>query len=107
MSKLSSTKKEKIIADILALLYENNLKPIYTKEIANSIARDKEFTLSILKSLEKQEVIKQTKGATKQKTRRKWLITEKAYKAYKSLIPPTTQQQSFDNQPTATNKQPT
>ena len=82
MSKLSEKKIEKVKSDILSLLYENNLKPLYTFQIAEEIARDDEFVLRLLRNLERKELVKQ---ANKGK-RRRWMMTDRAYKTYSQMI---------------------
>ena len=82
MSKISNNKIEKIKNEILFILFENNLKGMYTKDVSDEIARDKEFVLKILKELESKNLVK---NVLKHKVRKKWIMTEKAYEAYKQL----------------------
>ena len=85
MSKLSEKKIEKIKNDVLFVLFENNLKPLYTKHIADELARDDEFVLRLLKGLEKNNLIKQVNK--KDLRRKRWVIGDEAYKKYKELLP--------------------
>lgn len=82
MSRISEKKIEKIKSDILFLLFERNLKAMYTKEIGDEIARDREFVLKLMKELERKNLVK---NVLKHKVRRKWMMSEEAYEAYKEL----------------------
>lgn len=82
MSKLSDKKIEKVKSDVLSLLYENNLKPLYTFQIAEEIARDDEFVLKLLRNLEKNGLVKQANKGN----RRRWFMTDEAYKAYSQIV---------------------
>ena len=82
MSKISEKKIEKINTDILSLLYENNLKPLYTVQIADEVARDDEFVLKLLKNMEKKGLVKQANKGS----RRRWIMTDKAYNAYSQIV---------------------
>jgi len=82
MSKISDKKIEKIKSDILAILYEKNLKPFYTFQIAEEVARDDEFTLKLLKVMEKNGLVKQANKGS----RRKWIMSDNAYKAYSDIL---------------------
>ena len=82
MSRISEKKLEKIKADMLSLLYEHNLKPLYTVQIADDIARDDEFVLRLLKIMEKKGLVKQSNKGK----RRRWIMTDKAYNAYGQII---------------------
>ncbi len=86
MSKISERNIDKIKNEILYLLYESKLKGIYTKKIADEVARDDEFVLRLLKDLEREKIVK-TVNLNKIKfvRRKKWLMTEEAYKKYKEL----------------------
>jgi len=81
MSKISQKKVDKIKSDILALLYEVNLKPLYTIQIANEIARDDEFVLRLLRGMEQDSLVKQANKGS----RRRWKMTDKAYGKYLDL----------------------
>lgn len=88
MSKISSRVREKIKEEILRVLYENSLKPLYTKKIADLILRNDEFTLVLLTELEEKKFVKRVKK-TKQGTiftaRKQWVLEPKIYSAYKNL----------------------
>lgn len=89
MSKLSQDKINKIKEEIISLLYNNNLKPMFTNEIANHLIRDEEFIKRILLELKKEhiikEVIKSQKGTIYRRWRR-WALSQKTYDAYNNLI---------------------
>ncbi len=85
--KISSEKKEKISEQILALLYSNSPKLLFTFHIAKEIARDEEFTKHLLLGLKKKglvlEVKKSSTGSNYLK-RSRWQLSSKAYIAYKA-----------------------
>ncbi|MDP3992483.1 MAG: hypothetical protein U1B79_01525 [Candidatus Pacearchaeota archaeon] len=85
--KISDKKKDKISEQILAFLYPLSPKPAFTSKIAQEIARDEEFTKSILIDLKKKglliEIKKNPEG--KQYLRRsRWNLSDAAYNAYRS-----------------------
>jgi predicted transcriptional regulator with HTH domain len=87
MPIISEEKKEKIYEQILHYLYSSFPKQIFTSEVAKELARDEEFIKTMLKELEKRELVikisKNTKGY--QYSRRlRWRISNKAYEIYKS-----------------------
>lgn len=85
--KISKIKREKISEQILAFLYSQNLKPLFTSQIAQEIARDEEFIKSLLADLKKNKLVneinKNPKGKA-YKRRSRWLLSDAAYQAYKS-----------------------
>lgn len=85
--KISKVKKEKISEQILSLLYSSNLQPLFTSKISQEIARDEEFVKRLLLDLKKKglltEIKKNPKGIDYIK-RSRWILSEKAYNAYKS-----------------------
>ncbi|MDD5177906.1 MAG: hypothetical protein PHT54_01315 [Candidatus Nanoarchaeia archaeon] len=84
MSQISKGKIERIKQDILYLLYEANLKPMYTVNIANEVIRDDEFVLRLLVEMEKQGLVKQ---ANKNTIRRKqWVMTNEAYGQFRKMV---------------------
>lgn len=88
MSKLSQDKIKKIKEEIISLLYSNNLKAMFTNELANHLIRDEEFVKRILLELKKegliQEVDKSKKGAEYRRWRR-WTLSKNTLEAYKTL----------------------
>lgn len=84
--RISQEKKDKIAEQILATLYNNFPKQLFTAEIAREIARDEEFTKTLLKQLWNKNLIipikKNPKGIPFIR-RIKWRLSNKAYGAYK------------------------
>lgn len=89
MSKLSSKKIKKLKEEILTLLYHNDLKAIFTNEIASSLIRDEEFIKKLLTELKNDnlvlEVSKSKEGHEYSKWRR-WTLSQKTREAYKQLL---------------------
>ncbi|MDP2908394.1 MAG: hypothetical protein Q8N77_01170, partial [Nanoarchaeota archaeon] len=80
---------EKIKEEILYVLYDSGLRGVFTKQISDEIARNDEFVLKILKTMEKQRLIKQMKNTKKGTTfirRKQWTMTDEAYEMYKKLL---------------------
>ena len=88
MSRLSSEKEAKIKSDILATLFQNSPKAIFTAEISRIIARDEEFVKRLLHNLFvdglTSKVDKNPKGI-KYLKRERWRLSSKAFKAYSEL----------------------
>jgi DNA-binding IscR family transcriptional regulator len=88
--RVSDKKREKIIEQILVVLYSNNPKPLFTSKIAEEVARDEEFTKKLLLSLKKKnitiEVKKNPKGVPYLR-RSRWILNKEAYKQYKQYQP--------------------
>jgi hypothetical protein len=83
---ISKEKKERISEQILAHLYLNNPKPLFTVDVAKEIARDEEFVKKLLKELKKKELVlqitKNPQGIDYIK-RSRWKLSEKAYLSYR------------------------
>lgn len=83
--RISEKKKEKIIEQILALLYSSPT-PLYTANIASQTARDEEFIKSILIKLKKKgfvsEIKKNPEGVDYLK-RSRWKLSDEVYSAYR------------------------
>ena len=85
--RLSKQKRDKISEQILACLYNNFTKQLFTAQISREIARDEEFVKTLLKELwEKQLVvpIKKNSHGFLFSRRIKWRLSNKAYDAYKN-----------------------
>lgn len=82
MSKLSRRVIDKIKEDVLYALYQSGLRAMYTQEIGNSIARDNELVLRLLKELKRIKLVKQV---GEYKKRRRWIMTDDAYHKYSEL----------------------
>ncbi|MDO8555838.1 MAG: hypothetical protein Q7R96_01540 [Nanoarchaeota archaeon] len=82
-------KAAKIKEEVLAVLYEQNPKALFTKDVAAAIIRDEEFTKRLLDELKKagfvREVSLSEKGVA-YRARRRWQLSEAAFKAYQKLV---------------------
>ena len=77
MVKLSNKTITLLKDDIISILYESQLKPLLTKEIALELRRDKEFTKNLLKELKQQGILVEIKKNNKGKDyikRSRWII---------------------------------
>ena len=87
--KISNKKKDKISEQILAFLYSLPLKPAFTSQIAQEVARDEEFVKKLLVDMKEKnlvaEIRKNPKGEQYLK-RSRWKLSDAAYKAYKSNV---------------------
>ena len=86
--RISEQKQNKIKENILALLYENSPKALYTASIAQELARDEEFTKKLLQEMLKQGLVSCVKKSPKgvfYKRRQRWKLSKKAYEAYSNL----------------------
>jgi hypothetical protein len=84
--KISTQKKEKIYEQILALLYTNSPKSLFTMNIAKEIARDEEFIKSLLLDLKKKGLIIEIKKSSEgipYLRRSRWTLSDLTYQAYK------------------------
>lgn len=85
--KISEEKREKISEQILAYLFTESPRAIFTFHIAKEIARDEEFTKKLLISLKKKglvmEVKKNPEGISYLR-RARWKLADAVYTAYKS-----------------------
>jgi len=83
--KISQAKKEKIIEQILAFLYESFPKQPFTSEIAREIARDEEFIKSILFEIKEKGLvvpIRKNKHGLNFTRRIRWRLSNKVYEVY-------------------------
>jgi len=86
MPPISKQKREKISEQILAHLFEQTPNAIFTSKIAESTARDEEFTKSLLQELEKKKLIIKVKKNQQGKEyirRERWRLSNSAFEAYK------------------------
>ncbi len=84
--KISDKKRSKISEQILALLYAEFPKPMFTSHIAMEIARDEEFIKKILLELKKKKLvaeIKKNPHGIPYIRRSRWKLSDIVYKAYK------------------------
>ena len=86
MPKISQQKKDKIAEQILHYLFEVSPQSQFTSKIAETIARDEEFTKLLLKDLKSKELIvevnKNPQGIDYAK-RQRWRLSNQAFDAYK------------------------
>jgi hypothetical protein len=85
MPKISQKKKDKIQEQILHHLFEISPSSKFTSQISEEIARDEEFTKTLLKDLKQKtlitEINKNPKGQT-YKRRQRWTLSQSAFNAY-------------------------
>lgn len=85
--KISKEKKEKISEQILAHLFSQSPKAIFTAHIAKELARDEEFIKSLLLGLKEKklliEIRKNPKGLIYVR-RSRWRLSKQTYDFYKS-----------------------
>lgn len=85
--RLSKSKKDRIIEQILSFLYHKFPSLPYTAEIARDIARDEEFVKDLLMELKEKglviEIKKNNKGVDFSR-RIKWRLSNKVYDIYHS-----------------------
>lgn len=89
MPIISKQKKEKIQEQILFYLYNISPKPVFTSHIAEELARDEEFTKTLLfELLGKALVVKINKNpkGIKYSKRLRWRISNQAREVYKKHI---------------------
>ena len=86
MSRISKEKREKIMADILATIYQHTPKPLFTVNIARFLARDEEFIKKLLLELLNRKFVfkidKNPKGIPYIR-RTRWRLTDTIYQTYK------------------------
>jgi len=85
--KISEKKREKILSQIIDVLYLNFPKPLFTSYIAQEIARDEEFVKSLLLELKLKKLInevKKNKEGIDYIRRSRWKLSDTTYSIYKS-----------------------
>jgi len=86
MPKISQKKKEKIQEQILHYLFTISPSSAFTNQIANEIARDEEFTKSLLLELKQKSLIieiNKNPGGLDYLKRQRWRLSDQVYQAYK------------------------
>ena|SRR3989344_989100 len=86
MPRLSQQKRDKIAEQILHHLFTHSPEAIFTVSIAQELARDEEFTLTLLNELEKKNLIipiTKSKSGANYARRKRWRLSKEAYEAYK------------------------
>lgn len=87
MPTISKQKKEKIQEQIIHYLFTISPDSAFTSKIAEEIARDEEFTKSLLIDLKNNQIVSEIKKnpeGTPYQRRQRWILTQKAYSAYKT-----------------------
>ncbi|GBE20297.1 hypothetical protein BMS3Abin17_01035 [archaeon BMS3Abin17] len=90
MSRISKEKREKIMADILATIYQHTPKPLFTVNIARFLARDEEFVKGLLLELKNKKLVVEVKKNPKgveYLRRSRWRLSDSAYQSYKQHQP--------------------
>ena len=86
MPTISNAKKERISEHILHHLFSTAPSPQFTSTISENIARDEEFTKSLLEDLKTKKLVilvKKNAEGIDYKRRKRWLLSDQAYEAYK------------------------
>lgn len=86
MPTISKQKKDKISEQILHHLFSISPAADFTSKIAESIARDEEFTKTLLLDLQKKTLVVEVKKNNKgidYKQRQRWRLSNSAYDVYK------------------------
>jgi hypothetical protein len=89
MVKLSSKTITFLKDDIISIIYEHQLNPLLTIEIAEELRRDKEFTKSLLEELKKQDVLVEIKKNNKGKEyikRSRWAINPEVLNKFQNEL---------------------
>ena len=85
MPTISQVKRDKISEQILHYLFTVSPSSKFTAEISKEIARDEEFTKSILIDLKSKSLILEIKKNPTGKDylrRQRWMLTNQAYQVY-------------------------
>ena len=86
MSKISLNKIERIKEEILRSLYESYPEFKYTYQVSDTVLRDDEFVLNLLKELKKLNLVTSLEESKGDNVKRKWSLTNLAYDKYKELL---------------------
>ena len=87
MPQISKQKKDRISEQILHYLFTISPNSNFTSQIARELARDEEFTKSILQELEKNNLIvkiKKSPNGVEYSRRERWRLSNSTYKIYKN-----------------------
>jgi len=85
MPKISQSKKDKIQEQILHHLFTISPESSFTNKIAEEIARDEEFTKSLLLELKTKGLIHEVNknpSGTEYLKRQRWRLSNQAFKIY-------------------------
>ena len=84
--KISEKKRERILEQILVILFQNNFRPLFTSQIAEEVIRDEEYVKNLLFELKSKKLVKEIKKNSKgiyYLRRSRWVLSDKAYEIYK------------------------
>jgi len=85
MPRISQQKKDKIQEQILHHLFDKSPQPLFTSQIAQEIARDEEFTKSLLTQLKEKSLIVEVNknpNGTDYIRRQRWRLSTQAHDVY-------------------------
>jgi predicted transcriptional regulator with HTH domain len=100
MPQLSKAKKDKISEQILHFLFSISPDCKFTAEVSREIARDEEFTKSILNDLKQKSLvveINKNKDGVSYSKRQRWRLSNPAFEVYRSRQTPSSLQQSLNS----------
>lgn len=86
MPPISKSKRDKISEQILHYLFNISPEPQFTSKIAQEVARDEEFTKSLLLELEKNKLIvkvDKNQQGIKYSRRQRWRLASSTYEVFK------------------------
>ena len=90
MPVISQQKRDKISEQILHHLFAISPEATFTSKIAESIARDEEFTKALLLNLQEKKLVVEVKKNQKgidYIQRQRWRLSNQAYEVYKKHQP--------------------
>lgn len=82
MVKLSENTVSLLKEDILSILYDNQNRNLFTKDIAKELRRDKEFTLQLLLEMKEVGWINEIVGRSSRGIRKKWKISKELFEVW-------------------------
>jgi predicted transcriptional regulator with HTH domain len=85
MPKISQQKKDKISEQILHYLFSVSPEAKFTADIAREVARDEEFTKSILQDLKSKTLVTEVNKnplGTNYLKRQRWILSSKTFEFY-------------------------
>jgi hypothetical protein len=86
MPRISQQKKDKISEHILSHLFNNAPRALFPAHIGREIARDEEFTKTLLQELEKKKLVvkvKKSPTGTDYTRRTRWRLSNNTFNIYK------------------------
>ena len=87
-SEITQKKIDRIKEEILAVLFRNSPKAMFTVDIAENLARDEEFVKRILLQLEEKNLIasvKKNPNGVDYKRRIRWRLSSSTFQAYQKV----------------------